>query len=274
MKKVIFSLLLVAALLGLGMVFFTDAFAAASTLGPSYHEQSDLISRKDSTLYQIEARIKQAFIQSMVSKEATSLQEVQGSLQRKAKEAPNNLIQYWLSYSQYYECIFQLQMEDEKAAKKAIEAAIDGLEDMNAKNGEDYALLAMVHSMSISFKNPMRAPLISQKVKKYAKTALSSDSTNIRAHYVLASNDFYTPKQYGGGRKTAYHLKKALAFPAQQMANPMLPAWGKEEAHEMLVKYYIREKRWEEAKEAFQAAIMAYPDNYTLSRLGTKLVGK
>ena len=48
------------------------------------------------------------------------------------------------------------------------------------------------------------------EVEKNAKASLKMNPENPRAWYVLANNDFYKPKQYGGGKKVETYLNNAI----------------------------------------------------------------
>ena len=144
---------------------------------------------------------------------------------------------------------------------------------MKNKNSEDYALLAMLQGFSIQFKG-MKAMFISRDIKKNLKKAIAIDSTNLRAYYVFASNDYHTPEKYGGGKKAEEYLLKAISLPAQKIKNDYLPSWGKEEAYEMLIKLYIKKEKWELAKKYYKEGIKKFPESYTISQLATQLIGK
>ena len=60
----------------------------------------------------------------------------------------------------------------------------------------------------------------------------------------------------------------------QKVTNPYLPSWGREEAHETLLAFYIKTENWEKAKAHFQIANEAYPNNYRINQMAAKLVGK
>ena len=85
---------------------------------------------------------------------------------------------------------------------------------------------------------------------------------------------FHTPKKYGGGKETEEYLLKAISLPIQKVKNDYLPSWGKEEAFEMLIKFYIKNEKWDLAKKYYKKGIAAFPKSYTISQLATKLVGK
>ncbi len=237
-----------------------------------YQEQVEQV-KADTLLAGIQSKIYNAFVQSLMSKDNKALLELSRSLEALYEEQNQNLILYWRAYLQFYSSIYYLKQGDEKTAEKEIDKGIEWLKNMKNKNSEDYALLAMLQSFSIQFKG-MRAMFISGDVKKNAKTALAMDSTNLRAYYVYASNDFYTPEKYGGGKEAEEYLLKAISLPAQKIKNDFLPSWGKEEAYEMLIKLYIKREKWDLAKKYFQEGIGEFPDSYTINQLAAQLVGK
>ncbi len=67
------------------------------------------------------------------------------------------------------------------------------------------------------------------------------------------------------------YLLKALSLPVQKVKNPYLPSWGKEEAYEMIIKWYIRKQQNDKAKLYFDEATAKYPNNRQLQHLGTKI---
>ena len=198
---------------------------------------------------------------------------VKGSTGRSAA-AQNRAIKlfvYWQAYLQYYLSIFYLTQEDKASSEDAIDRAVELLDDFKNKNSEDYALLTLVKSFSIQFKG-FRAMFISSSVKKNAKKALSLEPKNIRAHFVLASSDFYTPEKYGGGKKAEGLLLKAIELPIQLNKNPYLPSWGKQESYELLVKHYLKSKQKDKAKKYCKEGISLFPNNYGLGKLAIQLL--
>jgi tetratricopeptide (TPR) repeat protein len=133
-------------------------------------------------------------------------------------------------------------------------------------------LLALMESFSIQYASGIEIPFISKRVKQNAEKALQLDSLNLRAFFVLGSNDFYSPEQYGGGKKTASYLIKAIKLNEQSVPNPYLPTWGKNSAYEMLIRFYINHKKFAEAKEYYQEAITMFPDDYMINKLAKELI--
>ncbi|MDC9722644.1 MAG: hypothetical protein PSN34_07705 [Urechidicola sp.] len=238
----------------------------------SYSAQIEQI-KSDTLLVGIQGKIYDAFVQSLMSKDNKALSELSNNLDELNKSKKQNLILYWQSYLQFYSSIYYLKKGDKEIAEKEIDKGINWLNEMKNKNSEDYALLAMLQGFGIQFKG-MKAMFVSSDIKKNLKKAIAIDSTNLRAYYVYASNDFHTPKKYGGGKETEEYLLKAISLPIQKIKNDYLPSWGKEEAFEMLIKFYIKNEKWDLAKKQYQEGIAAYPKSYTISQLATKLVGK
>jgi len=229
--------------------------------------------KSDTLLVGIQSKIYDAFVQSLMSKNDKALSELRIRLVELNKSKKQNLILYWQSYLQFYSSIYYLKNGDNKTAEKEIDKGIECLDKMKHKNSEDYTLLAMLQGYGLQFKG-MRAMFISGNIKENLKKAIAIDSTNLRAYYVYASNDFHTPEKYGGGKETEKYLLKAINLPAQKVENNDLPSWGKEESYEILIKYYIKKENWEFAKKYYQEAIKEFPESYTISLLATRLVGK
>ncbi len=229
--------------------------------------------QNDTLLKGIQSKIYNAFVQSFMSKNNKPLNELSRDLEELNKSKKQNLITYWHSYLQFYSSIYYLKSGNKKTAEKEIDKGIDWLDKMKNKNSEDYALLAMLQGFGIQFKG-MKSMIVSSNMKKNIKRAIAIDSTNLRAYYVYASNDFHTPEKYGGGKEVEEYLLKAISFPAQKIKNDYLPSWGKEESYEMLIKLYIKKEKWDLAKKYFQEGIAAFPESYTINQLASKLVSK
>jgi len=238
----------------------------------SYQTQVQSI-QQDSLLVGIQEKIYNAFVQSFMDKNNTDLNLLHEKLENLYSTKKNNIILYWKSYLQFYASIYYLQKGDKETSEKEVGKGIDWLEKMKNKNSEDYALLAMLKGFDIQFKG-MKAMFISSSIKKNLKKAIAIDSTNLRAYYVYASNDFHTPEKYGGGKEAEKYLLKAISLPSQKIKNDYLPSWGKEESYEMLIKLYIKKEKWDLAKKYFQEGIAAYPESYTINQLASKLVDK
>jgi tetratricopeptide (TPR) repeat protein len=228
---------------------------------------------KDSLLLGIEEKIYESFVQSLKLRDNTSLKKLSNSLENIQEQHPKKLSQYWQAYLKFYNSIYYLKNGERDNAEEEIDKAIDFLDKMSKKNSEDFALLARLQGFGIQFKG-FRAILISSKIKKNAQTALEIDSTNLRAYFVYASNDFYTPEKYGGGKEAEAYLLKAISLPSQKIPNKYLPSWGKEESYEMLIKLYLKKADLKSAKKYFDKGIEDYPNSHIIQQFANKLIEK
>ncbi len=117
-----------------------------------------------------------------------------------------------------------------------------------AKTSEDYALLAACTSFSIQFANFTQMGRISAKIKEYAGKSLELNPKNLRAYYVLTSNNFYTLKMFGGGNQVEEYSAKALVCPSHLSKGFYAPSWVKAELYRVLIQYYKAEKKSEKVK--------------------------
>ncbi len=102
-------------------------------------------------------------------------------------------------------------------------------------------------------------------------SAVEKNAKNLRAYYALASNDFYRPEQYGGGKVCEKYLLKAIELPEQEVKNVYLPSWGKKESYAMLIRWYIRKKEWSKATKYYEEATNLYPKDYELKKLKSQI---
>jgi hypothetical protein len=221
----------------------------------------------DSLLNGIEETIMNTFTQSMARGNASPMEKLVDKLDQGYQQTDQNLYRYWQAYTLFYQAIFHLQNKEEKSAEEITDQAINLLDKLDAKTSEDFALLALLQGFSIQFKSGIKAPFISGKSNKNARIAQEMNPENPRAYYVLGNNDFYTPKQFGGGKEVVVHLEKAIELAAQQPDNPYLPSWGAENAYEMLMKYYAREGQDDKLQETMDRAMKAFPGSYRLNQV-------
>lgn len=233
------------------------------------NENDELIKSND---YQ--NLIKAAFAKAFVNENTHYLDSLDSFFSEKIeKNNQLNILVYWKSLTNLYKSIY-LDTNDKSAeAEKVLFEAMEELSSLKNKNSEDYALLAYMNSFYIKFIDSTPKVIAkSNEAKKYAEFSIRLDQSNPRPYYVLASLDFYTPVKYGGGKTVEKDLKKVLSLPSQKTPNIALPSWGHEEAYEMLISYYLREDRKDEAKSIFKEAIAKFPDNYTLKSLAVELI--
>lgn len=192
-------------------------------------------------------------------------------LRQRLRLADATYARYWQGYVALHESIYYLQQNDRKRAEQIIEDGLTNFQQTTPQRAEDFALLAHMQSFAVQFRHGMAAGIAAAKVKSNAERALKLDARNLRAYYVLGSNDFYTPPRYGGGKKTEGYLLKALAQPDQSTASAQAPSWGREQTYELLVRYYQREKKPALAQKYHAEARRLFPGSSTLAELGKSL---
>ena len=228
-------------------------------------------SAQDSLLIGVQKKIKNAFNSSFINQNLNELDAISNQLDDLYKTRPYFLIAYWRAYTSYYKSIAHIKFGDRKLSEEQIDKGIELLKSIENKNSEDYALLAMLQGFSIQFKG-MRAPLISADLKKNSQKAIRLNKKNLRGYYAIANNSYYTPRKWGGGKDVEENLITAISLPEQTNENLYMPSWGKEESFELLIKHYIENEKWSEAKEYLKKGIEIYPESYILSQLASKLI--
>ncbi len=226
----------------------------------------------DTSLNNIQIKIQNAFVIGEINQSDKELVTIEQSLLDLLKLKNNPIIVYWYSYTCYYHSIFFMLKKDNKNSENILSEGINRLNECGLKNSEDCALISLMKSLSLKFSSAVEIPSISESIKQNATRALDLDSLNLRAYYVLASNDFYTPKQYGGGHKTEQYLKKAISLNDQSTINGFLPSWGKKESYEMLIKMYILNKQFIEAKKYIEIAKNLFPNDYMIAKLSDEIL--
>lgn len=208
-------------------------------------QPNKILQDEEKKTYQQE--INQAVNQMFVQKDTAPVDKKILSVASDAK-MPESYKVYWTAYLNYKRSIFfKSILKQDGNAEKAIDKALDTLLD-KAKTSEDYALLAACTSFSIQFANFTQMGRISAKVKEYAGKSLDINPKNLRAYYVLTSNNFYTPKMFGGGTRVEEYSAKALACPSRLNTDFYAPSWGKAEVYRILIQYYKAEKKLEKVK--------------------------
>ncbi len=220
----------------------------------------------DTVLNNAQAKVEQALGGAFKTRNIDSF----NALERQFNISKHNQKPYWTAYLAFYKSIYYLKMGDKTTCEKLINESISKL-DKTAKTSEDFALLAYLQSFSVQFHKGMAAGFVASKVKRNAEKAIALDANNARAYFVLGSNDFYTPSAYGGGKKVEEYLTKAISVPDRKTQDSTAPTWGKDSAYEMLIKFYIKQKKGDLAKKHFADAQKLYPKSYAINDLAKQM---
>lgn len=169
---------------------------------------------------------------------------------------------YWKAYMLYNKSIFykKIGKNDDKSSA-TIDLAIEIL-NQNEESSENLALLASCKLFSIQFANMTQLAKISAEVVEDANKALSINPKNVRAYYVLASNNFYTPKMFGGMTQVEEYALKGLACPNSADNGFYSPYWAKPLLYSIYIKYLEGENRKEDALKYRKLAKSEFPKDF------------
>lgn len=223
---------------------------------------------QDSSLLNIEEEINKAFISTQIQQSAVPLSNIKKLL---LKSPNKHIAAYWQNYVAYHEAVFYLIRKDKTNSKRISDKAIKSLEDLENKNSEDFALLALLKSFSIQFEGGMQAGLTSLSAKKNAQKSLKLYKHNLRAYYVLGMVDFYTPEEYGGKKKAEGYLQQAIKLATKSSEVSQAPSWGKNMAYELLIRHYLSVGDKQNANLYLTQGLEKFPDDYQLNRLSSTM---
>jgi hypothetical protein len=223
---------------------------------------------KNSGITDIETKIQFAAINSY-TKGPEELIEIADSLDRLREKNNQHYLSYWHAFALYKLGAYYLN-KDKPASEKTVQKAIDVLEEIKNKTSDEHVLLGSLISLSINF-YPGNAAVLSPKSKDHFLKAIQLDKNNMRAFYGLARSDYYRPKEYGGGLLVEENLLKALSLKAKNSQDPLAPTWGREDVYMLLINYYLREDRKEDAALFYRKALKEFPGNSQLILLDKKL---
>lgn len=173
---------------------------------------------------------------------------------------------YWTSYLKYKKAIFYFKLDNKKKSKEEASASIKLLEFIEDKDSEVYALLSLVQSFNFQFIPKQNFMVYLNKSIKNLDKSISLNPKNLRAYYVNASYDFYTPEEYGGGKKTEQMLLKAISIDEKTSKSSFAPFWGKELSFDLLIQYYLKKKSIQLAKKYYKQALNLYPTSHAIRR--------
>ena len=212
----------------------------------------------------IETQIRNAYVQAIRTKSFRPLQVLYGKIYSN-KKMPNR--NYWLAYTRLNEATYLKVYH--KNNKNFLQQGISILQKADG-NSENLALEALLQAMTLSNLQGMEAGIAYKLCFNNATRAISKNKNNVRAWYVMGTIDYYTPLMMGGQKKCEYDLKKAISLRQNKNANPWLPRWGKLEAYQLLITYYLSKGKKAEARKTCMQGLRVFPHSKELQVLGKK----
>ncbi|TXF87117.1 hypothetical protein FUA23_18670 [Neolewinella aurantiaca] len=223
----------------------------------------------NATLEGIEAKITKATNESFFNVDAAPLARLHEEINAVATPGYDRLVAYWSAYNDFQTAIFHMKNEEPAESERTVRRGIDALAAIEGKNAEELTLQAFLQGFAIQFNTGMATARAANEAMASIEAARELNPDNLRTQYVLGSLDFYTPAEYGGGKKAEGFLVKAIDLPVQTVASSYLPSWGKAEAYELLVRHYKAAADEAVASRYLKEGLSQYPDNYQLSALNT-----
>lgn len=91
--------------------------------------------------------------------------------------------------------------------------------------------------------------------------AVELGPSNPRVFMLRGVGSIYKPKMFGGGtdKAVADLLKAAALYPTETPASPA-PRWGHAEVYAWLGQAYVADKKYTEARHAYQKALQIAPE--------------
>ena len=219
-------------------------------------------------LNNIQNKIDKAFIEVFITNKTSALDTIYNKISE-VDENSSNLdyyCRYWKSYINYKTSIFYLKEGEVELSKKHINIAISLIDQIENKDSEIYALLSLEQSYNFQFIPRQEFIVYMNKVNDNLEKTLIIGTNNLRAYYVNGSYDYYTPKEFGGGKKCESYLIKAISLPEKSLNSSFAPYWGKELAYDLLIKFYIREKNKEKAQIYYNEAVKLFPNSLLIKK--------
>jgi tetratricopeptide (TPR) repeat protein len=133
--------------------------------------------------------------------------------------------------------------------------------EMNPDFGELDAFYAYMLGFQIALE-PENGMSLGFETYKYFGKAFEKSPENPRIHFLKGTSELFTPAEYGGGADTAIKtlVKSIDLFEKENIKDPVLPSWGKDEAYTFLGMAYNQKGDTDKAAEFFRKALEVNPE--------------
>ncbi|MEO0734257.1 MAG: hypothetical protein AAFZ52_15585, partial [Bacteroidota bacterium] len=184
----------------------------------------------NATLAGIEGRIAEATDATFINYDPSHLEQISRETAGVNAAGYERLANYWSAYADFHAAVYEMKTEDKPAAAVATQRALDKLASIEGKNVEELTLQAFIQGFAVQFAEGPQITAAARAAQESIDAAKAIEPNNPRLQYVMGSMDFYTPAEYGGGKKAEGYLTRAIELPAQTTSSEYLPSWGKAEA--------------------------------------------
>lgn len=226
------------------------------------------ISSQERSVYKDSLEMEKVIERSLYKAESIYSEKPIMAVIKVLDKKQGNIWGYWKSFTLLYLSYFYEQQKEPSKAKRALETAASLIESESEKTTEDYALLAYIQCLSIQYAKGMECGVLSTKSRNNAKRAVREDPDNLRGWLVLGVLDYFTPRQLGGKELCEEYFMKAIQLKARKSANPYRPGWGKPDAYQLLMDYYLECGEKGKARNVYQMAVKEFPDTKQWDKYG------
>jgi tetratricopeptide (TPR) repeat protein len=244
------------------------ALAFASQLaGPGRAEAAPVAPPCGQTLPNIQRCITDAARGAFRDGDGTALAKIGAQLRAKiaTDKGPTLFYRtYWLAYTDFMAGRLAITLKRPEQAKAlALEAdrLLDGLPG-NDQEANALHYLVVLLQYPVSGRDDM-GRLIAKSTEMRAKLG---DASSVRALYARAQADYFTPKEYGGGRLAEKLLRQALAAPPETQS-PLKPTWGRDDCAALLIRILKASGNASEAQVVYTRWHAMMPDSVALGQL-------
>ena len=163
-----------------------------------------------------------------------------------------------------YRLANQLPDDAEDRREHVLTDAIDHLEaatEQAPTMADAWALLAGCYGQMIGL-HPMRGVYLGPKSSNAMEKARTLAPTNPRVWIISGTQEYFTPRLFGGDKEQALRaFEKAVRLAEQETSDdPLAPSWGHAEAYAWIGIAHMNAERYPEARAAFQNALDVNPD--------------
>ena len=132
---------------------------------------------------------------------------------------------------------------------------------------EGWLLLSASYAQKITVK-PLSAVGLGRRFNRAMNRAEELEPDNPRVVLLRAITDYNLPRIVGGnkGRAVDGFLRSAKLYQEETVTDPALPSWGHDQAYARLGIAYMDRHKFDEAREAFNRALVLNPDYQWVSQ--------
>ena len=226
------------------------ASSAASPLGPA---------ATDSLLQQAKTQIRDATDTGSID----SLKQARAFAKQATGGERAALAHYYAALADY-RMSNRLPEDDEDQREHVIEDAISHLKratEINGTMADAWALLSGCYGQMMGM-NPMQGMSLGPKANEAMKQAKEHGPDNPRVWIIDGTSDFYAPSMFGGDKEQALRKFKKAARLAERESttDPLMPSWGRAEAHAWVGIAHMEAERYKQARAALETALDLNPD--------------